>query len=105
MLMTLLWVLLTAILSSVLTVLAVRWWFLRYAQAHWNNQVDALHESLMRTVEIRVKRAMIESLAETRQDEVLRDSTWRAARTGGELLNDSMRAWLKRRQSSDTDRR
>jgi len=41
---------------------------------------------------------MIESLAETRQDEDLRETTWKAARSGGELINESMKSWLKRRK-------
>lgn len=90
----------TALMSSALTLWVARWWLLKQGLAIWSREADALHESLARTVEIRVKRAMIESLAETRQDEDLRESTWKAARSGGELLNESMKTWLKRRKIS-----
>ncbi|MFD0949754.1 hypothetical protein ACFQ0F_05040 [Paraperlucidibaca wandonensis] len=88
----------TAVLSSALTLWVARWWLMNQGQATWSREIDALHESLARTVEIRVKRAMIESLAETRQDEDLRETTWKAARSGGELINESMKSWLKRRK-------
>lgn len=88
----------TALASSALTLGLARWWLLNQGQSIWSREIDALHESLARTVEIRVKRAMIESLAETRQDEDLRESTWKAARSGGELINESMKTWLKRRK-------
>lgn len=88
----------TAVLSSALTLGVARWWLMKQGHALWSREIDALHESLARTVEIRVKRAMIESLAETRQDEDLRETTWKAARSGGELINESMKSWLKRRK-------
>lgn len=91
-------VILTSVLSSALTLYVARWWLLHRGHSMWSREIDALHESLARTVEIRVKRAMIESLAETRQDEDLRESTWKAARSGGELINESMKSWLKRRK-------
>lgn len=87
-----------SVLSSALTLWVARWWLLSRGHSMWSREIDALHESLARSVEIRVKRAMIESLAETRQDEDLRESTWKAARSGGELLNESMKSWLKRRK-------
>lgn len=86
----------TAILSSILTLAIVRWWLRRQGAPLWEQHIDALHESIARTVEVRVKRAVIESLSETRQDEELRDSTWKAARTGGELINESLQALLGR---------
>lgn len=88
----------TAILSSALTLLAVRWWLLRQGAPLWDQHMDALHESIARTVEVRVKRAVIESLSETRQDEELRDTTWKAARSGSELLNEGLQTLLGRRR-------
>lgn len=89
----------TAVLSSILTLAILRWWLRRQGAPLWEQQVDTLHESIARTVEVRVKRAVIESLSETRQDEELRDTTWRAARSGGELLNEGLQnlLGLKRR--------
>lgn len=88
----------TAILSSVLTLVAVRWWLQRQGAPLWEQQVGALHESIARTVEVRVKRAVIESLSETRQDEELRDTTWKAAKSGGELLNEGLQNLLGRKR-------
>ena len=51
----------------------------------------------VRELENRVKRAVIESLSETRQDEVVRDNTWRAALSGSELLSEGLQALVKRR--------
>lgn len=86
----------TAILSSILTLAMVRWWLHRQGAPLWEQHIDALHESIARTVEVRVKRAVIESLSEIRQDEELRDSTWRAARSGGELLSEGLQNLLGR---------
>ncbi len=88
----------TAILSSILTLAILRWWLRRQGAPLWEQQIDALHESIARTVEVRVKRAVIESLSETRQDEELRDTTWKAARSGGELLNEGLQNLLGRKR-------
>ncbi len=88
----------TAVLSSILTLAIVRWWLRRQGAPLWEQQIDALHESIARTVEVRVKRAVIESLSETRQDEEFRDTTWRAARSGGEMLNEGLQSLLGRKR-------
>lgn len=88
----------TAALSSILTLAIMRWWLRRQGAPLWEQQIDALHESIARTVEVRVKRAVIESLSETRQDEELRDTTWKAARSGGELLNEGLQNLLGRKR-------
>jgi len=44
----------TAVLSSALTLWVARWWLMNQGQATWSREIDALHESLARTVEIRV---------------------------------------------------
>ncbi|WP_022955597.1 hypothetical protein [Perlucidibaca piscinae] len=88
----------TALLSSLFTVFMMRWWLRRQGQLVWQQQMDDLHESIARTVEVRVKRAVIESLSETRSEEELRDSTWRAAKSGGELLNEGLQNLLGRRR-------
>lgn len=95
-------VLATALLSAIMTVLVVRWWFRRHAQPHWDEQVAALHDSIMRTVDVRVKRAMIESLVESRQGE-LREVPRKSSRSGAELINDGVRSLLSRRGSKDQD--
>jgi len=87
----------TAILSSILTLAMVRWWLRRSGAPLWEQQIDALHESIARTVDVRVKRAIIESLSEAGQEEVLRESGWKAARTGSDLISESLQALLGRK--------
>ncbi|MES2720826.1 MAG: hypothetical protein V4688_03035 [Pseudomonadota bacterium] len=95
--MIILQVLGTAILSSILTLAIVRWWLRRSGAPLWEQQIDALHESIARTVDIRVKRAIIESLSEAGQAEALRESSWKAARSGGDLISESLQALLGRK--------
>jgi len=87
----------TAILSSILTLAMVRWWLRRSGAPLWEQQIDALHESIARTVDVRVKRAIIESLSEAGQEETLRESGWKAARTGSDLISESLQALLGRK--------
>ena len=87
----------TAILSSILTLAMVRWWLRRSGAPLWELQIDALHESIARTVDVRVKRAIIESLSEAGQEEVLRESGWKAARSGSDLISESLQALLGRK--------
>ena len=87
----------TAILSSILTLAIVRWWLRRSGAPLWEQQIDALHESIARTVDVRVKRAIIESLSEAGQEEVLRESGWKAARSGSDLISESLQALLGRK--------
>lgn len=93
----------TAILSSLLTLAMMRWWLRRQGAPLWEQSIDALHESIARTVEVRVRRAVIESLSDIRQDETLRDSTWRAARSGGELLSEGLQSLLSRTRNNRQD--
>lgn len=87
----------TAILSSILTLAIVRWWLRRNGAPLWEDHLDALHESIARTVDVRVKRAIIESLSESNQQEAQRESS-AAARTGRELLSDSLQVLLSRKK-------
>ena len=87
----------TAILSSILTLAIVRWWLRRSGAPLWEQQLDTLHESIARTVDVRVKRAIIESLSEASQEEAARDSAWKAARSGSDLTSESLQALLGRK--------
>lgn len=88
----------TAILSSILTLAIVRWWLRRSGAPLWENHLDALHESIARTVDVRVKRAIIESLSENAQAEALRDSSGKANRSGTDLISESLQALLSRKK-------
>jgi len=88
----------TAILSSILTLAIVRWWLRRSGAPLWEHHLDALHESISRTVDVRVKRAIIESLSENAQAEALRDSSGKANRSGTDLISESLQALLSRKK-------
>lgn len=87
----------TAVLTSALT-LAVAWYVLQPIIAKEVDQrLLALHDDISRTLEIKVKRAVVESLAEIDTVDVLRDTTWKAAKTGTEILSDSLSSlWGKK---------
>jgi hypothetical protein len=88
----------TAILSSILTLAIVRWWLRRSGAPLWEHHLDALHESIARTVDVRVKRAIIESLSENAQAEALRDAQGKGARTGTDLISESLQGLLSRKK-------
>lgn len=91
----------TAILSSILTLAMVRWWLRRSGAPLWEQHLDALHESIARTVDVRVKRAIIESLSESAQVEALRESNWKGARTGTDLISESLQVLLSRKKRGE----
>lgn len=101
MLQPLLVIVLTALLSSALTVLA-GWLLLRRA---WRRELEQrlreLHDDIGRTVEIRAKRAVSEALAESNTADALRDATWKAARSGSDLLSDGLSVILGRRRRGE----
>ncbi|MDP2226757.1 MAG: hypothetical protein Q8J78_04710 [Moraxellaceae bacterium] len=93
----------TALLSSGIT-LVCAWLFL---QRMWRQEMERrlreLHDDIGRTVEIRVKRAVAEALADFNTGDVLRDATWKAAKSGSDLLSDGLNAILgKRRRPENT---
>ena len=103
MLASLLVIVLTALLSSALTVL-LGWTLLRRV---WRRELEQrlreLHDDIGRTVEIRAKRAVSEALAENNAADALRDATWKAARSGSDLLSDGLSAILGRRRRNDAE--
>lgn len=86
-------IILTALVSSLFTLAMVRWWLKRQGAPLWEDRLDALHESIAQTVEVRVKRAVIESLSEASLD-----SASRAPKPTSELIADSLQAVLARRR-------
>ena len=91
----------TALLSSGIT-LACAWWFF---QRTWRQEMEQrlreLHDDIGRTVEIRVKRSIAEALADINASDVLREATWKAARSGSDLLNDGFNALLGKKRRQD----
>lgn len=94
----------TALLSSVLTVV-VGWLIVRrFWQQELEYRLRQLHDDIGRTVETRVRRAVTESLNDTiKPSDMLRETTWKAAKSGSDLITDSVSGLLAklRRQSSD----
>lgn len=91
----------TALLSSGIT-LVCAWIFL---QRMWRQEMERrlreLHDDIGRTVEIRVKRAVAEALADFNTGDVLRDATWKAAKSGSDLLSDGLNVILGKRRRPD----
>ena len=94
----------TALLSSFLTVL-MGWLIVRrFWQQELEYRLRQLHDDIGRTVETRVRRAVTESLNDTiKPSDMLRETTWKAAKSGTDLISDSVSVLLGkwRRQPSD----
>jgi len=91
--MFLLQLLLTAMLSSLFTLVLVRWWLKRQGAPLWEKQLDDLHESIARTVDVRVKRAIIEAMSEVQQNDI-----GLAARRAPSVISDSLQAVFNRKR-------
>ncbi len=89
--MFLLQLLLTAMLSSLFTLVLVRWWLKRQGAPLWEKELDELHESIARTVDVRVKRAIIEAMSEVQQHDGVA-----AARRAPSIISDSLQAVFNR---------
>lgn len=89
--MFLLQLLLTAMLSSLFTLVLVRWWLKRQGVPLWEKELDELHESIARTVDVRVKRAIIEAMSEVQQHDGAA-----AARRAPSIISDSLQAVFNR---------
>lgn len=82
--------------SSVLTVAGCWWVFTRFWRQEMDMRLRQLHDDIGRTVETRVRRAVAESLNEPRPSDLLRESTWKAAKSGSDLLSDSLSTLMGR---------
>jgi len=89
-------IVLTALLSSGITVFAM-WLYERRMRRDLERRLKDWHDEIGRTVEMRVKRAVIESLADMNAVDVIRDTTWKAARSGTDLLSDGLNVLLGKR--------
>jgi len=91
--MFLLQLLLTAMLSSLFTLVLVRWWLKRQGAPLWEKELDDLHESIARTVDVRVKRAIIEAMSEVQQSDM-----GLASRRAPSVITDSLQAVFNRKR-------
>lgn len=94
-------ILLTSICSSVCTVLLGWALYERRLRRDLERRLKDWHDEVGRTVEMRVKRAVVESLADINAVDVLRDTTWKAARSGSEILSDGINVLLGKRRKPE----
>lgn len=92
-----------AVLSSALT-LALAWkWMRRSWQQELERRLRELHEEVGRTAENRARRAVADALADINAGDVLRDATWKAARSGSDLLSDRLSSIFGKRRRLEND--
>lgn len=91
----------TALLSSGITLVCAWWLFRRAWQQEMERRMRELHDDIGRTVEVRVKRAVADALADFNTGDVLREATWKAARSGSDLISDSFSAILGKMRRQD----
>lgn len=105
MLQPILVILCTALLSSAITLACAWFWFQRRWRLEMENRLRELHDDIGHTVEVRTRRAVAEALADINAGDVLRDATWKAARSGSDLLSEGLTAIFgkKRRLESEVD--
>ncbi len=94
-------IVLTSICSSVFTVLLGWALYERRLRRDLERRLKDWHDEVGRTVEMRVKRAVVESLADINAVDVLRDTTWKAARSGSEILSDGINVLLGKRRKPE----
>jgi predicted DNA-binding protein len=91
----------TALLSSGITLVCAWLFFQRMWRQEMEHRLRELHDDIGRTVEVRVKRAVAEALSDMNTGEVLREATWKAARSGSDLLSDGLNVLLGKRRRQD----
>lgn len=96
-------IVLTALLSSVLTLALGYWWFERYLKdeilEHVDRHVDETIAELGREVEIRVKQGVVDGVASLPSSEVLAGATRTAARSGADLVSTLLTGGRRPRRS------
>lgn len=84
----------SAVLSSILTALLMVWLWRQIWREQLEQRLRQLQDDMGRTVETRVRRVVTESLADIKPSDVWRETTWKAAKSGSDLLSDSFSALL-----------
>lgn len=93
----------TAILSSAITLACAWLWLQRSWRQEMEKRLDALHDDIGRTVEVRTRRAVAEALADINAGDVLRDATWKAARSGSDFLSEGFTALFNKRKRTESE--
>lgn len=94
-------IILTALLSSAVTLLGA---WLVYERVIKPNLIESLEAALERTgvsIERRVKRGVVEGLSAAASGEVLRDTTRKVTATGAKVLEEGLGALLGPRKPRD----
>lgn len=97
-------IVITAVSSSLMTVAIGGWMLRRFWQRELEHRLRQLHDDIGRTVETRVRRAVAESLQDApKPSDVIRETTWKAAKSGSDLITDGVNVLLGkwRRQTDD----
>lgn len=89
-------ILATSGLSGMITFL-ILWRYERRMRRDLERRLKDWHDEIGRTVEIRVKRAVTETMADSNAVDVIRDTTWKAARTGTDIISDGLNVLLGKR--------
>ena len=90
--------LLAAALSSLMTLMLGVVLYTRYIRPGMERRLHDLHQEIGRLVETRVRKAIAEALHDTSAEDVLRDRTWQVARSGADMVNESINALLGRKK-------
>lgn len=93
----------TALLSSVITLLCAWLWWQRIWHREMEQRLRDLHDDIGRTVEVRTRRAVADALADINAGDVLREATWKAARSGSDFLSEGLTAIFGRRRSDGVE--
>lgn len=96
-------ILATAVLSSAITLLVAWLWLQRSWRREMERRLRELHDDIGRTVEVRTRRAVAEALGDINAGDVLRDATWKAARSGSDMLSEGLTAIFSRRRRTDKE--
>lgn len=92
-------VLATALLSSCITLLCAWLWMKHSLRREMEHRLRELHDDIGRTVEIRTRKAVAEAMSDIKAGDVLRDATWKAARSGSDMLTEGIAAIFNRRRT------
>jgi len=93
----------SAVLSSILTALLMVWLWRQIWRQQLEQRLRQLQDDMGRTVETRVRRVVTESLADIKPSDVWRETTWKAAKSGSDLLSDSFSALLAKWRKQPDD--
>lgn len=91
-------VLATALLSSAITLFCAWMWMQHSLRRELEKRLRELHDDIGRTVEIRTRKAVSEAMSETKTSDILRDVTWKAARSGSDMLSEGLATIFNRRK-------